>query len=304
MKKFIITVDTEGDNLWNWKLGDTITTKNAQYVEKFQKLCEKYKYKPIYFVNYEMAKSDILVDVLKTRAENGLCEIGMHLHSWNTPPEYTLDKKYDGCPYITEYPKDVIRKKHEFLKQFIQDRFGVVPVSYRSGRWATNESLFEILDELGFLVDCSITPGLRHNCVGMSVPRGNDYTNEKYAFKRLGENLIEIPMSSMRVRHFGGINFKNKMSHLIKGEELWLRPALCSYEKMVRVIKLLERKNECFLDFMIHSSELMPGGNPYCQTEEEIEKMFEKTERIFEYVSKDYEGITLREYYYAVKDKV
>ena len=54
MKKFIITVDTEGDNLWGYKEGDTITTNNALYIPRFQELCENYGFKPVYLTNYEM----------------------------------------------------------------------------------------------------------------------------------------------------------------------------------------------------------------------------------------------------------
>lgn len=304
MKKFIITVDTEGDNLWKWKHGDSITVENAKHIERFQNLCEKYQYKPVYFVNYEMAQSDILVDALKARAKNGLCEIGMHLHAWNTPPEYDLPLRYSGCPYITEYPEDVIRKKHEYLKQFITERFGITPVSYRAGRWSTNDCLFEILDELGFFVDSSITPKIKHNCVGMSVSCGNNYRYEKYKPKKLGKSLIEVPMTTLRVRNISGLNIKNRLSHLIKGEELWLRPALHSYEDMIRIIKLVEKSGSSFLNFMIHSSELMAGCNPYCKTENDIQKMYRKTEQIFEHVSSNYEGITLREFYQEIKDKV
>lgn len=53
MKYFIITVDTEGDNLWNWKEGKEITTQNAKAIPKFQELCERFKFKPVYLINYE-----------------------------------------------------------------------------------------------------------------------------------------------------------------------------------------------------------------------------------------------------------
>ena len=54
-KYFIITVNTKGDNLWNWHLGDDITTYNAKYILRFQNLCEKYNFIPVYLTNYEMA---------------------------------------------------------------------------------------------------------------------------------------------------------------------------------------------------------------------------------------------------------
>ena len=53
MPYFIITVDTEGDNLWKWKKGDPISTQNAVLIPRFQELCEKYNFKPVYLMNYE-----------------------------------------------------------------------------------------------------------------------------------------------------------------------------------------------------------------------------------------------------------
>ena len=58
MKYFIITVDTEGDNLWAYKEGDPITTNNAEYACRFQDLCNKYVFKPVWLTNYEMACND------------------------------------------------------------------------------------------------------------------------------------------------------------------------------------------------------------------------------------------------------
>lgn len=36
---FLITIDTEGDNIWARRL--PITTRNAEYLPRFQKLCER-----------------------------------------------------------------------------------------------------------------------------------------------------------------------------------------------------------------------------------------------------------------------
>ena len=53
--KFIITIDTEGDNLWNPVCVRSgmreITVKNSEYLERFQLLCEKYKFIPTYLVD-------------------------------------------------------------------------------------------------------------------------------------------------------------------------------------------------------------------------------------------------------------
>ena len=55
MSQFLITIDCEADNLWNKP--KIITTKNASFIPRFQKLCEKHNFKPTYLTNYEMAKS-------------------------------------------------------------------------------------------------------------------------------------------------------------------------------------------------------------------------------------------------------
>ncbi len=301
MKKFIITVDTEGDNLWEWRRDDPITTDNAKYIGSFQLLCEEYGFKPVYLVNYEMAQSDLLVDLLTRKSNEGKCEIGMHLHAWNSPPEYEIPLIYDGCPYITEYPECVIREKHLFLKSYIIERFGIVPVSYRSGRWSTNGILFQVLEDLGFLVDCSISPGITYKGnIGRSVPNGNNYKGEKNRIRRLNKHLLEIPLTSCRKRSLNGKSVKSRLYHLIKGQNLWLRPALNSFEEMVRLVKIIEHQNIGFLQFMIHSSELMPGGSPYCKSEEDVEKLYERMIKLFEYLKDGYEGVTLAEYYNMV----
>lgn len=300
MKKkfFIITVDTEGDNLWKWHSGDAITTKNAEYIYRFQNLCEKYNFKPVYLINYEMAQTDSLVELLKDKANKGLCEIGMHLHAWNSPPEYELVNKYNGCAYITEYPENIVRQKHRFLVEYIEKRFGIRPVSYRAGRWATNDSLFKVLDELGFLVDCSITPGITHERnVGMSVASGNNYQKEKNGYTWITKNLIEVPMTSYKTRSIHGVNLKNRLSHLIKGEELWLRPATSSYDDMIRLTNIIEGMGNKYLEFMIHSSELMPGCSPYCKNEEAVEAYYNRMEQYFQYVYTRYQGITLSSFW-------
>ena len=47
-KKFIITIDTEGDDLWTNKIKRNglkeITTENAKILERFQLLCEKIRF--------------------------------------------------------------------------------------------------------------------------------------------------------------------------------------------------------------------------------------------------------------------
>jgi len=52
-----------------------------------------------------------------------------------------------------------------------------------------------------------------------------------------------------------------------------------------------------YLEFMLHSSELMPGGSPYFSTSSQIEKLYRDMEDLFSYISSlGYVGQTLEEY--------
>lgn len=47
MKYFIITIDTEGDNLWTYKKGNQVGVENIKYIPRFQELCNKFGFKPV-----------------------------------------------------------------------------------------------------------------------------------------------------------------------------------------------------------------------------------------------------------------
>ena len=58
----------------------------------------------------------------------------------------------------------------------------------------------------------------------------------------------------------------------------------------------LKEENTDYLMFMLHSSELMPGGSPTFRTNEDIEKLYSDLETLFAYISGFCEGKTLKEY--------
>lgn len=299
MKTFLITVDTEGDNLWEWKPGDRITTENTLYIPRFQALCEKYGFKPVYLTNYEMAMDENWVRYSAQKAREGKCEIGMHLHAWNTPPEYSLKKNFGGNPYITEYPKDVIEEKVFAMVDLLRKRYEMEIVSHRSGRWATNDIYFDILARNGIRVDCSVTPEIDWSGnAGYSQKGGNDYRKAVKGVSWIQQDILEVPMTTRRVRRCGNGSAKHRVKTLLLGEEMWLRPICKSLEPMKELTsRVIQEGNGEYLEFMIHSSELMPGGSIYFKTAVEVEKLYEIMEAYFLYVSEfGYRGETLRDF--------
>lgn len=302
-KYFIVTVDTEGDNLWQYRMGDIVGTKNADFLSPFQILCEKYGFKPVYLTNYEMAQSDSFIRNAKEWLAKGTCEIGIHLHAWNNPPIHELKGPYKGNPYLIEYPEDIMRAKFKVVYDLLVKNLGVIPVSHRAGRWAMDDRYFNILEDYGIKVDCSYTPGVNWS-KNMGITRGgSDYSHET-KFVQMINNVMEIPATIRHFRTCRNGSFKHRIKSLLKGEPVWLRTAGYSTTSMKKVLDILETEKDVdFAEFMIHSSELMPGGSPLFTTQNDVEKELRSMEEVFAYAKKlGYVGCTLEEYY-QIKNK-
>lgn len=297
-KTFLITVDTEGDNQWEIYRGGKVNTNNARYIPRFQALCEKYNFKPVYLVNYEMITDDYLAAYLKEKVEQNLCEVGTHVHAWNSPPNFDLVDKYHFNPYITEYPDSVIYEKLLFLTNLIEEKIGIRPVSHRAGRWASSDALFAILAKLGYVVDCSIVSGWNMtNYPGKTVAKGFDYSNYPDDVYSVCGSLKEVPMSVHFSHTIDGKNTKNRIRNFLLGKYVWLRPAVATLKEMKNHIDNRVALDKDYAMFMIHSTELMPKGSPYYKTISDIERQYHDIEALFTYVrEKEFEGALLKEF--------
>jgi hypothetical protein len=308
MKYFIITIDTEGDNLWEYRPGCPITTQNARYIPRFQKLCDKYNYKPVYLTNYEMANDSLFVDFLLSELDKGNAEIGLHLHAWNNPPAYNLpvNSKEYRQPYLIEYPLSIMRQKIGILYDLLKKKFNTDIVSHRAGRWAMNQDYFNLLAEYGLKIDCSVTPHISWNSVcGLSYgSKGSDYSmhpENPYMVKTISADILEIPVTIRYLRilpHMDGVHsFLSGIKRLITGKAVWLRPNGNNLHDMLALIDVLKASDANYLMFMLHSSELMPGGSPTFKTTESIENLYASLEIIFSKIAENFKGGTLKNYY-------
>ncbi|MBQ7645879.1 MAG: deacetylase, partial [Clostridia bacterium] len=181
MKHLLISIDTEGDNLWKWRPGDRITTENAKFLPRFQELCESYGFIPTYLTNFEMAKDPFFADYFKMKLHSGKCEVGMHLHAWNCPPDYDLPVRTDvepGAPFLIEYTDEIMEQKIVSMTKLLESVFDQKPIVHRAGRWATDDRYFRLLDKYGYKIDCSVTPGVNWSKAAGQTPgsKCNDYT--------------------------------------------------------------------------------------------------------------------------------
>lgn len=305
-KSFIITIDTEGDNLWSWKHGDKITTENVKYLPRFQALCDKFGFKPVWLTNYEMASDPVYVAFSKKALREGRCEIGMHLHAANNPPLYNLEVAHpSNFPYLIEYPQNVVKEKISILHQLLEDTYEEKITTHRAGRWAMDKHYMECLVKLGYKIDCSVTPGEDWSATGGATAGsgGSNYSAcSKQPFYLDNErNILEVPVS-IRTIHYGKKPYTDLQSflrygkHRLLGYKAWLRPHVGNLDEMQHLAKQLKNENTDYLMFMLHSSEMMPGGSPTFKTEKEIEGLYSDLRVLFEFLATFCEGRTLKEY--------
>lgn len=157
MKKyFIITVDTEPDGQWDINAPETM--ENAKYIKRFQILCDQYNFKPVYLTDYVMLKDSYFTGMMNEYDQADKCEIGMHLHAWDTPPFSDLDKIKGNRPYLIEYSEQIMEEKIKILTNELRNTFSREISTHRAGRWALDKRYIQLLDKYDILVDCSITP--------------------------------------------------------------------------------------------------------------------------------------------------
>lgn len=298
MKYFIITVDTEGDNLWDYKPGDKISTKNAVFLPRFQELSEKFGFKPVYLTNYEMTESDIFVRCASEWLRRQSCEVGIHLHAWNNPPFFDLCGKYSYNPYLIEYPTEIMHEKFDFMYNQLLNKFGIRPISHRAGRWAMDKRYYELLREYGVKVDCSHTPSVDWSR-NVGITRGGcDYSRVSNAPSMIN-GVLEVPVTIRTFHHSSVGSLRHRIRTLLQGEQVWLRPTSFSYQVIKKLIDRITADSKVdYAQFMIHSSELMPGGSPFFRDTDAVEKLYDTITSIYKLISDNgYVGVTLSDYY-------
>lgn len=311
--RFLVTIDTEGDDLWS--APKDITTHNAEYLPRFQSLCESYGLKPTYLTSYEMAISPFFQEFGREVINNNAAEIGMHLHAWNTPPLSPItEDDYAYRTYLIEYPEQVMRDKVRTMTDLLEDVFNVKMISHRAGRLSFNEVYARILVEEGYCVDCSVTPHL-----SWKQTRGAPHCEGGTDFSRFPEHcylvdlndislpgdstLLEVPMTVIQIARplidiirnmFPTTSVPYKALNRIFPSCLWLYPGEIKMENLQYILNECLRQNHNYVELCLHSSELMPGGSPRFKDEKDIEVLYDYLEKLFAMSQDLFQGSTLK----------
>lgn len=290
MIPFFLTVDTEGDNIWSRP--SVITAENTSKLYRFQELCEKYKIKPIYLTNYEAAINENYKIFIDEHKKN--LEVGLHLHAWNSPPEYKLTiDDYRFQPYLHEYPEDVIKQKIDFMVSLLENRFNTKIISHRGGRYSINSIILKALRAQGIKVDCSVVPGIDWR-TSMGSPTGHGGPNFKESEANihfLKEDLYEIPVSTYRINNLiDTLSDKNLikrgLSKIFEYKTSILRSKIDNLNELKKIVEWNIKNDTSHLEYIIHSSELVKGGSPLINSTKDEDLFYTNLEEFFIFLKK------------------
>ena len=293
--RILLGVDTEADNQWASAERETLPVKNVYELPRLQELCDRYGVPPTYLITHEMAIDDGARGVLRELAETGRCEIATHHHPWSTPP------KVDGHLYPLELSPSQFREQLEALTDAVAAIAGARPVSYRAGRNGFTGWQVEILESLGYLVDSSVDPFFNEKRKGGPSFAGAPllpYFLDREDVRRPGDSgLLEIPITSALDRRWPqwiqtayadvtrAYQFRRVLRLLRVTRPIWLRPSYSRRDDMFALGRRVLDGEAPTANIIFHSSELMPGGSPYNQTDADVDHFYDELEALLAFLT-------------------
>lgn len=294
--KLLISIDVEEDN-WGKYSPDQYTIENSKKIPILQSLFDEFGVKPTYLISYPVATNPWAIDMFSGYLAQGKCEIGMHCHPWNTPPFIKGEDVCERDTMLCNLSDELQYLKLASLHEVICINFGIVPVSFRAGRWGFGPTVAQALTRLGYRIDTSVTPYV--NWKANQGPDFSDFGPEVYRFNAEGllnkdKNgvLLQVPatvgflQSDFRRSHllmrlaesrfarkicllglFGRIGLLNKV---------WLSPELSSIASMIELSKRMQENNYPCLNMTFHSSSLLCGLSPFVRTVEESKQFLQR----------------------------
>ena len=161
----------------------------------------------------------------------------------------------------------------------------------------------------GIKIDCSVTPHLSWETENGYLPgsKGSNYTDShENAFfihnDSLSENLLEVPVTIRKLKNRSVRSIKhprafiNDIKSIFTGKFVWLRPNGSNLKEMLNLVEHIKNSADNYLMFVLHSSELMPEGSPSFKTEESIKRLYSDMKIVFDKISNDFTGTTLKDY--------
>lgn len=306
-----ITMDVEEDN-WSDYSSEPVLSNIGKLTE-LQSVFDRYGVKPTYLISYPVATHKDSISILRKILDRGRCEIGAHLHPWNTPP--FEEEKTVKNTMLFNLSKELQYRKLESLHAKIVENFKMEPITFRSGRWGFDQTVAGNIHRLGYKVDTSVSP-----YINWESYHGPDFSNRSPMPQILhmdgsgnaNSSILEVPatigflqdnydrcnarlktISGSALKHLRLIGILDKLKIINK---VWLSPESDDAGKMVQLAESIKRNNYPILNMFFHSPSLKHGLTHFTKTKEAEIELTRRIEKFLEYkVKSNIESITMSE---------
>jgi peptidoglycan/xylan/chitin deacetylase (PgdA/CDA1 family) len=310
--RLLFTIDVEED-MPGWQITDPISVSNVAALPRLAELCAQLGVRATYLCTYPVATTPESAAILRLLHTRGDCEIGAHLHAWNTPP-------FQGVPgregderghtyYQFELGPERFRAKLEVLDRAVAAISGTRPRSFRAGRFGIDAATLRELVAMGYEVDTSVAP-----LEEFRADRGPDfrrapqhpYRPARDDVKKRGDlPIVEIPVSVALSRRLPAalqsayvhIPSFTRLRGLLSRDYLnlldfaWLYPVRFDLERMQKAARTLVAGGSPVLNVFLHSSELVPGKSGRVHTRDDVEQVFERLAGILETCLEEFDAV-------------
>ncbi len=285
--RFCVTLDVERDYGKGWATPPAKTFRSIvdALPRRFAPLCNLHGIRPTYLVSAEAMLDIEAVAALRALTD---CELGAHLHAEYLPPGPRPSTWSDPTLRISTMQRDLQpqdeRQRLATLTQLFAQQFGARPTSFRAGRFGAGPRTGAFLQELGYVVDSSVTPGIAWN--GNDGAAGPDWRGLPLSPWRVHRNgdlriagdsaLFEIPITIAAPERVGRAG----------SEPIWLRPWYSERAAMLALLETAARDEDRGMPWrtlcmMFHSMELVAGASPYAQTDGEVDRVLADLDAVF-----------------------
>ena len=293
----VVSIDTEEEGLWS---GRYVTAgnpcRNLLELPRAHALFARLEVKPTYLVDHPVATDAAARRVLAAWARDGSAEIGAHLHPWCTPPFIPGGARAE-LTYPHRLPPLLQERKLARLIGAIADGLGVIPTSYRAGRWGFDASMVPVLERLGFVVDSSVKPRWWD-----PEPGGPSFVRAPDRPYRLGDGLYEVPVSVGAIgplaplahalaAHAPALFRLRRLAHRLGLR--WLEPERHPLAELQALTDALVSAGAPVLNVAFHSSTLLAGATPYARDAAGVDRFLERLQRLLAYARTRHQAVPL-----------
>jgi teichuronic acid biosynthesis glycosyltransferase TuaC len=262
--RLLVTVDVEEEFLWTEFSRTGYRVNGVEELAGFHESCRRIGLTPTYLVTFAVLQHSGFRAFLRKVMIEGSAEVGIHLHTWTTPPFWEHPNAYNS--YQCNLPEHVERRKLQTLTALFTECFASPPVIQRAGRWGGSERTGRLLEEMSFKVDLSPSMGFSGQKDGAP-----DFSNldGRIFWTGCDNTVLTIPATSLKYLPGPGWVSTDSLTRISRsgfgaGTPVRFSPEgqpLSRMQSMAR--QLVRMRAQSVVVYTLHSTSLYHRGNPY-----------------------------------------